>query len=379
MTVIVQRLTDDSEFEEIGRIDNGEIVEGEDALTNIDSQAVWEGMSEGELASRFSGPRIMAGIATEEEAAEGDDDTTAAAAVDRKQTPEGVPEDYEYVAPDEEVGDDYDVVEGPGGATYRSPQPAGDGADDDTAEPDAAGDDPGTAAERADTTPQKATSEEANQAASDMEAIVGDILGPSPGADEFRAAEEYVAAETNVDEVDYSQFDAAQAETASAELARMSVAGELEEIDSFRSQIPQSERSTQGNMPAHYDRDGKGMSVDPNALSARANQRLSEAGVTSTPSDTHIMEHMVGHAQHAANVEAGEAEADPEMSVEEAAEEAGVDVADIASTVGQLAIASTASLVAETYVLARNGYPTPNQIGRLYRFLGGPTLSDFSD
>jgi hypothetical protein len=41
-------------------------------------------------------------------------------------TPEGVPEDYVYVPPAEEIGDEYDVVESPRGATYRSPEPVGE-------------------------------------------------------------------------------------------------------------------------------------------------------------------------------------------------------------------------------------------------------------
>lgn len=41
-------------------------------------------------------------------------------------TPEGVPDDYVYVPPDEEVGDDFDVVESQRGATYRSPEPVDD-------------------------------------------------------------------------------------------------------------------------------------------------------------------------------------------------------------------------------------------------------------
>ena len=55
----------------------------------------------------------------------------------------------------------------------------------------------------------------------------------------------------------------------------------------------------------------------------------------------------------------------------------GLLQADVAAKVGQLSVATTATLVAETYVMARNGYPQPEQVGRLYRFLGGPSLSDF--
>jgi len=46
-------------------------------------------------------------------------------------TPEGVPDNYVYVPPDEEVGDEYDTVTSPQGATYRSPSPTDD-TDDDT-------------------------------------------------------------------------------------------------------------------------------------------------------------------------------------------------------------------------------------------------------
>lgn len=44
-------------------------------------------------------------------------------------TPEGVPDGYVYVSPDEEPPDDHDVVESPAGGTYRSPEPGEDGSD----------------------------------------------------------------------------------------------------------------------------------------------------------------------------------------------------------------------------------------------------------
>ena len=50
-------------------------------------------------------------------------------------TPEGVPDNYVYVAPDEDVGDEYDVVTSPQGATYRSPQPSGDTDDSASTDP----------------------------------------------------------------------------------------------------------------------------------------------------------------------------------------------------------------------------------------------------
>jgi len=62
-------------------------------------------------------------------------------------TPEGVPDDYVYVRPDEEVGDEYDVVESDSGGTYRSPNPTdsdGDagGSDASDSGPDLPGDPP---------------------------------------------------------------------------------------------------------------------------------------------------------------------------------------------------------------------------------------------
>jgi len=81
MTVIVQELTDESKFEEIGRIKDGEITAGKDALTAIDTASVWEGLSPGELTARFDGPRIMASVVIDE----GDGDSvTAEATVEQK-------------------------------------------------------------------------------------------------------------------------------------------------------------------------------------------------------------------------------------------------------------------------------------------------------
>ena len=372
MTVVVQRLTDENQFEEVGRVEDGEITAGEDALTAIDDESVWTGMSPDELTARFDGPRVMAAIRP----TDGEREQTTQEAIGVKQTPEGVPAGYNYLAPGDEPPEGHDVVESPNGATYVSPEPVDDADGDDAADaptPDETED----ASDRADTVPDKATSAAANEAAAEMEREVADILGSDPGRDDFQEAEAFVADAVAVEEVDFSSFDAAQAETASAELARMNETGELDNIDSFRSSIPETERATDGEMPAHYDRDGRGMSVDPNALGQRANQRLSEAGVTSTPSETHMMEHIAALTEHIESLEEGNGEADEDTTIEEAAEETDTDLTDVAAKVGQLSVATTATLVAETYVMARNGYPQPEQVGRLYRFLGGPSLSDF--
>jgi len=49
-----------------------------------------------------------------------------AAHTEQEATPEGVPEGYEYIPPDEEPPEDHDVVESDRGATYISPEPVDD-------------------------------------------------------------------------------------------------------------------------------------------------------------------------------------------------------------------------------------------------------------
>lgn len=354
MPVVVQEITDDGDFKKVGRVEDGEIVDGADALESIDDAEVWEKSDPEELAARFDGPYVIAGII----------DETESEAVSTKATPEGVPSDYQYVGPDEEPPDGHDVVESPAGATYVSPEPVGEG--DEGGEAGADGQD-----DRPD--PPNEQAEERGRA---VEQAVGEILGPDPSNEEFAEAEAFLEDEVNVDDVDLSSLDAAQAERASRELGRMDSLGTLEGVESFRFSIPEDQRVTQGTLPAHYDRDGRGISVDPSALNAEAAERLNESGVTTTPRESHMMEHAEGQHAHAESVEEGNGEADGDESLEEAAEEAGVDFAEVASSVGELALAGTATFVAETYVMAKNGYPTPGQVGRLYRFLGGPTAGD---
>lgn len=356
MTVVVQELTDDDEFREVGRVDDGEIVDGAEELEAIDDREVWETSDPAELQARFDGPYVIAGVV----------DETESEAVSTKATPEGVPEGYNYVGPDEEPPEDHDVVESPAGATYVSPEPVDEG--DDGGEGDAAGQDDAPA-------PPNEQAEERGRA---VEQAVGNILGPDPGNEEFAAAEEFLEDEVNVDDVDLSSLDAAQVERASRELGRMDSLGSLEGVESFRFSIPEDKRVTQGTLPAHYDRDGRGISVDPSSLNEQAAERLNESGVTTTPRESHFMEHAEGQHAHAESVAAENGEADGDESLEEAAEEAGVDLGEVASSVGQLAMAGTATFVAETYVLAKNGYPTPGQAARLYRFLGGATIGDLA-
>lgn len=291
-------------------------------------------------------------------------------AVESQATPEGVPDGYEYLSPGEEPPEGHETVESPAGATYVSPEPV---EDTDTDESDASGDESESDGEEA---PPDPPDEDVEERGREVEQAVGDILGPDPGNEEFAEAEAYLEDEVSVDDVDFSSLDAAQVESASRELGRMDALGSLDGIESFRFSIPEDRRSTQGTLPAHYDRDGRGISVDPSALDAAAAERLHDEGVTSTARETHMMEHAEGQHAHAENVEEGHGEADGDETLEEAADEAGVDISEVASYAGQLAMASTATMVAETYVMAKNGHPTPGQVGRLYRFLGGPTIGD---
>lgn len=50
--------------------------------------------------------------------------------IETEATPEGVPEGYEYLSPDETPPDGHDVVQSPQGATYVSPEPVEEGDDD---------------------------------------------------------------------------------------------------------------------------------------------------------------------------------------------------------------------------------------------------------
>jgi len=70
-TIHVNRLTDDNEFETIGTVEDGEIIEGTDELTAIADKPTWTETPAARLESMFSGPRIMVGV---EENGDGDTD-----------------------------------------------------------------------------------------------------------------------------------------------------------------------------------------------------------------------------------------------------------------------------------------------------------------
>ena len=63
--IVIQRLNEDTEYQEVGRIQDGEIVQGEDNLLALDEREVWEESSEARLLDLFSGPYVMAGYVEE--------------------------------------------------------------------------------------------------------------------------------------------------------------------------------------------------------------------------------------------------------------------------------------------------------------------------
>jgi hypothetical protein len=209
---------------------------------------------------------------------------------------------------------------------------------------------------------------------------VTDVLGDNPGREEFTEAESLVEAETGIDDVDFSSFDADQVEVASAELGRMNARGDVEGLESFRSSVPDEAREDYGDLPMHYDRDGRGVSVDPRALNRDLTGQLNEAGITATGDVEHLLQHIAATHAHAEALENGdtEAEGDPSESAEQQLEDAdgAFDPAEIARDVSTLALATGATLVAETMTMVRNGQPTTDQVRRAYRFFGGPELSD---
>jgi hypothetical protein len=58
--IIVERLTDDLEVVEVGRIEDGEITQGEEELLSIDYEEVWTEYDPQRLEGRFNGPIVFA-------------------------------------------------------------------------------------------------------------------------------------------------------------------------------------------------------------------------------------------------------------------------------------------------------------------------------
>jgi len=131
----------------------------------------------------------------------------------------------------------------------------------------------------------------------------------------------------------------------------------------------------------HYDRDGKAVSIDPQAMTSDMTGALADGGVISTADAEHFLRHMVGTHKHAQAVEAGdvEPEGDPSESAEqqlEAADNEEISATDVAKDVGVLGLATGATLVAETYALLEGDKQPLSALIEAYRFFGGPTLGD---
>lgn len=72
MTLIIQELTDDNTYEEIGRVEDGRV--SNEVLLGIYPEEVWQERSEQWLAERIDGPYVMAGIVAEGKTETNDDD-----------------------------------------------------------------------------------------------------------------------------------------------------------------------------------------------------------------------------------------------------------------------------------------------------------------
>jgi len=282
------------------------------------------------------------------------------ATVDVKATPEGVPDNAEYIPPDEEPPEDAEIIETERGATYALPDSAAGEGDDDRLEL--------TDAER-----------RADARGDEVQGEVSDILGDDPRREEFQDAEEYLETELAVENVDLSSFDAQQVETTAAELGRMAERGELDNLNEVSSQVPDRARDQYGDLPMHYDRDGKAVSIDPRGLDSQTAGTLAEEGVIGSDDPEHLLRHLIGAHNYAEDLESGEA--DPELDPAESADEQldetdDIDPAEIGAKVGQLALATGVTLVAETYALVRGTRDPGDQALDAYRALGGPTLGD---
>jgi len=277
-----------------------------------------------------------------------------------KATPEGVPDNAEYIPPDEEPPEDAEIIETERGATYALPDSAAGEGDDDRLEL--------TDAER-----------RADARGDEVQGEVSDILGDDPRREEFQDAEEYLETELAVENVDLSSFDAQQVETTAAELGRMAERGELDNLNEVSSQVPDRARDQYGDLPMHYDRDGKAVSIDPRGLDSQTAGTLAEEGVIGSDDPEHLLRHLIGAHNYAEDLESGEA--DPELDPAESADEQldetdDIDPAEIGAKVGQLALATGVTLVAETYALVRGTRDPGDQALDAYRALGGPTLGD---
>jgi hypothetical protein len=137
--IVVQELTDDLEYVEIGRIERGEITEGEDVLTAIDDEEVWTQYDADELERRFDGPHC---VATEVDDDEDDDDQqdnqlSSGQATGRVRRHLAVPDAAIPIKDRSEAPEGAQIIEGERGGLYYLPGADADGEETGDVEPSA--------------------------------------------------------------------------------------------------------------------------------------------------------------------------------------------------------------------------------------------------
>jgi len=103
MMLEIRELTDDNETEVVGTVDAETGEASDEEIYSIWPREVWLERPPESIMAALDGPRLFA--------VQADD-------VEQEATPDGVPDDAEYVPPDESPGDDATVHKGPDGATY---------------------------------------------------------------------------------------------------------------------------------------------------------------------------------------------------------------------------------------------------------------------
>jgi len=91
--IIVQRLNENTEYEPIGRVADGRIIDGEEKLCEIAEKDVWINSPPERLLALFSGPRIIAGQVFPEDQTKSSDDPMQSRQAEDYEYPSVPPED----------------------------------------------------------------------------------------------------------------------------------------------------------------------------------------------------------------------------------------------------------------------------------------------
>jgi len=133
--IVVEELTDDVEFIEIGRIVDGKITEGKERLTGIDDEEVWTEYDAQDLERRFDGPLVVATEVADEE--QEDTEMTAGQAMVVGARHLAVPDAAIPIKDRSEAPEEAQIIEGDRGGLYYLPVGEGDTEEGGTVEPSA--------------------------------------------------------------------------------------------------------------------------------------------------------------------------------------------------------------------------------------------------